>query len=165
MVKPIVKSDIGSFNPTAKMLHLDEKGLDFDLTMVIVFTLLACFSNALSLILMKLSIEKVSQKHRKLKAENEGLDVSTRSDIEKESSVLNKWWIAGFVFIIVGTVSNIFAIRYGNLVLLASTSALTLIFSTVLSVKILGEEIYKSDFIGIFLICIGCICSMLCAQR
>ena len=107
--------------------------------MTIIFTLVACFSNALSLILMKVSIEKVSQEHRKLHASNMEMKPEERQEIKQQSTVCNKWWISGFFFVVLGSVANIGAVGYGNLVLLASTSALTLLFSTLLSIKILGE--------------------------
>ena len=91
-----------------------------DTTLAIIFTYLGCFFNALSLILMKVSIEKVAKDAR-------------TNDTEK-ASIYNRWWAGGFFSIILGTVANIVSMRYGNLLLLASSSALTLIFSTVLSV-------------------------------
>lgn len=77
---------------------------------------------------------------------------------------MNKWWISGFIFIVIGTLANIGAVKFGNLLLLASTSALTLIFSAVLSIKILGESYQKSDILAMLLICVGSIASMMVAK-
>ena len=70
---------------------------------------------------MKFSIEKVERDAR-------------TSGHEKASIFRNKYWTLGFISIIAGTAFNIIAIKFGNVLLLASSSALTLIFNTVLSV-------------------------------
>jgi hypothetical protein len=48
------------------------------------------------------------------------------------------WWI-GLVFLLLGAVGNIVSVGYGNLILLASGSAITMIFNLILSVTILDE--------------------------
>jgi len=68
--------------------------------------------------------------------------------------------LSGFFCIIFGTVSNVVAIRYGNLLLLASSSALTMIFNTILSVYILHENFTRWDLVAILLICLGSISCM-----
>jgi len=106
------------------------------------FTTLGCFLSALSLILMKLSIER----------NNKG--------------ICNKLWMTGFSSLILGTVANILALGFGNLLLLASSSSLTLIFNSILSVKILHEAFSVWDGIAICLICSGSIaCMFLVKER
>ena len=68
--------------------------------------------------------------------------------------------MCGFACIIFGTLCNVLAIRFGDLLLLASSSALTLIFNTVLSVYILHESFTKWDVIAIILICTGSVSCM-----
>jgi len=103
------------------------------------FTLFGCFFNALSLIMMKVALEK---------AQREGRDKIPNPYLLKE-------WIIGLGALIIGTLANVFAIGYGNLLLLASSSAVTIIFSTVLSVKILKETFSKYDVIAIAFIMVG----------
>ena len=123
-----------------------------DTLFAILFTILGCFFNALSLILMKFSIEKVARDAR-------------NTNNKKKSSVCNRYWLSGFTSIILGTLFNILAIKYGNLMLLAASSALTLIFNTILSVRILGESYQKSDILAILLICTGSISCMLFSKN
>ena len=106
---------------------------------VLLFTLSSCFLNALSLILMKYSMEK--------------------SD-KRNYSVLNRWWLTGFFCLILATLANVMALRYGTLVVLASASALTILFNSILSVKILGERLTKWDIVAMILIMGGSISCM-----
>ena len=120
-------------------------------TLAIIFTICGCFFNALSLILMKFSIEKVAS--------------DARSKGSAKASIYNKWWFFGFFCIILGTLFNIVSIRFGNILLLASSSALTLIFNTILSVLILKEKYFKSDIVGIVLCSLGSITSMIFSKN
>lgn len=76
------------------------------------------------------------------------------------TTIWNKYWLSGFFCILLGTAANVIALGFGNLLLLASSSALTMIFNTVLSVHILQENFTRWDVLAITLICIGCICCM-----
>ena len=113
------------------------------------FTVLGCFLNALSLILMKYSMENHA-KHSK------GKDGK-----KKAYSVCNKWWMTGLFCIVLGTLANVVAIRYGNLLLLASSSAITMIFNTILSIYILKERFTKWDAVAFVFITTGCISCMI----
>ena len=106
---------------------------------VLLFTLSSCFLNALSLILMKYSMEK--------------------SD-KRNYSMLNRWWLTGFLCLILATLANVMALRYGTLVVLASASALTILFNSILSVYILGERLTKWDIVAMILIMGGSISCM-----
>jgi len=74
-------------------------------------------------------------------------------------SICNRYWLTGFSCIIAASVVNIFAIGYGSLVLLASMSAVTILFNSILSVYILNETFTKWDALATLLIFIGCVCS------
>ena len=50
---------------------------------------------------------------------------------------------------------DVTALSYGNVTLLASMSALSIIFNTVLSVVLLKENFSKSSLFSILIICIG----------
>lgn len=130
------------------------------------FTVAGCFLNALSLILMKYSMEvKIPNEVQEMPP----VDIEKTCDAnaepeaknQQQHSIMNKYWISGFVCVIFGTIANILAIRFGDLLLLASSSALTMIFNTILSVYILGESFTKWDVIAIFLICSGSISCMI----
>ena len=106
----------------------------------VIFTILGCFFSALSLILMKYALEN---SQRDAKAAN-------------KNPYLTKSWIFGFISLLLGSVCNIFAISKGNLILLASSSSITIIFNCILSVKVLKETFSKYDFLAIVLIMTGC---------
>ena len=74
---------------------------------------------------MKFSMEKVAR--------------DARDQGANKASIYNKWYFLGFATLVLATIFNIISIRYGNILLLASSSALTLIFNTILSVQILHE--------------------------
>ena len=73
--------------------------------------------------------------------------------------------MAGFFCIILATLFNVVAMRYGNLLLLASSSALTMIFNTILSVYILHESFTKWDVLAFVFICTGCISCMIFSKN
>lgn len=74
------------------------------------------------------------------------------------------WWI-GLVFLLLGAVGNIVSVGYGNLILLASSSAITMIFNLLLSVSILQESFSLLDAISILVICLGSISCMLMSKE
>ena len=140
---------------------------NFSTTMLAMgFTVTGCFLNALSSILMKYSMEvKIPNEVQEMppvdiESPNQSQAEPHPKDSQKHS-ILNKYWISGFICVIFGTIANILAIRFGDLLLLASSSALTMIFNTILSVYILGESFTKWDVIAIFLICSGSISCMI----
>ena len=107
-----------------------------DFVISIILTVFGCFLSSLSLVLMKVA-------HNKNK---------------REISIfkLLEWW-AGMLTLIVGSVINVVALGYGNQLMLASSSSISIIFNTLLSVFMLKEKFFKSDGIAISIICIGSI--------
>ena len=60
-----------------------------------------------------------------------------------------------------GQILNLVSIGYGSLLILASSSALTIIFSSVFSVVILKEKFSKRDGVAVALIVSGSIVCMI----
>jgi len=118
-----------------------------------VFTILGCFLNALSLMLMKYSMEntKSAKQNQVYNSNNPG------SPKRSGGSLCNFWWLVGLICIIIATACTIISIRYGNLLLISSSSAFTMIFNTILSVTILHESFTRWDVLAIILITLGCV--------
>ena len=70
----------------------------------------------------------------------------------------------GLLILIIGSILNTIALKYGNQLLLASSSSLTIVHNTILSVIFLGENFTKSHGAAIILICMGSI-MFLCAGK
>ena len=83
----------------------------------------------------------------------------------KGNVLCDKFWILGLICITLGYAMNIFALRYGSQVLLASRSSFSIIFNTMLSVTCLKEALLKSDLLSICLLCVGSIAFMLEAKN
>ena len=64
-------------------------------------------------------------------------------------------WSIGFISLLVGTFFNIYALSFGNQTLLSSTSSFSIIFNTIFSIILLREPLFKTDILGILLICLG----------
>ena len=112
----------------------------------IVLTIFGSFFSALSLILMKWAHNKSEQ--------NPGRSV-----------VKDPNWIMGFFSLILGSVLNVVALSFGNQLLLASTSSLSIIFNTLMAVIFLKERFVKTDMIAIFLICLGSLLFLMLAKN
>jgi drug/metabolite transporter (DMT)-like permease len=107
------------------------------------YTLIACFGNALGLIMMKYSL-----------------------DLEKPPWYKGKFlWSIGWLTLVMAGFSNVFSAAYGNLVLLASSGSITLLFNVLLSVAILKETFTKWDAIAMILICGGSITTMIVSKN
>ena len=108
-----------------------------DHLVAIFFAILGCFFSALALILMKC-------------AHNRNAHNSNAKII-----CADRFWNIGFLVLIVGSVFNVIAISYGNVIMLACTSSLSIIFNTIFAVNLLGERLHAKRVLGIALICIG----------
>ena len=97
----------------------------------IIFGLIGTFLSALSLILMKYA-HNLSEK-----------------------PFLTKYWILGFICLLLGSASNIQALNYGNVVLLACTSSISIVFNTLFAILILNEKLTTRRILGIIIICTG----------
>ena len=83
-----------------------------------------------------------------------------RRNLDKtKMNICNRYWLTGLFCVLGAAIVNIFAIGYGSLVLLASKSAVTILFNSILSVYILSETFTKWDALAVLLIFIGCVCS------
>ena len=83
-----------------------------------------------------------------------------RRNLDKtKMNICNRYWLTGLFCVLGAAIVNIFAIGYGSLVLLASMSAVTILFNSILSVYILSETFTKWDALATLLIFIGCVCS------
>eukprot|EP00356_Strombidium_inclinatum_P013617 CAMPEP_0170490864 /NCGR_PEP_ID=MMETSP0208-20121228/9924_1 /TAXON_ID=197538 /ORGANISM="Strombidium inclinatum, Strain S3" /LENGTH=158 /DNA_ID=CAMNT_0010766335 /DNA_START=90 /DNA_END=566 /DNA_ORIENTATION=+ len=70
-------------------------------------------------------------------------------------------WLLGVFILGIGQLLNALALKFGNIMLIASTSCVTIIISAVLSPLVLGERFFwKSDGITIMLIASGSICAV-----
>ena len=58
-------------------------------------------------------------------------------------------------FALWGLTLFIVAIGYGNIIMLAATSSLSIIFNTAFAINFLGEKLHARRVVGIVLICIG----------
>ena len=65
------------------------------------------------------------------------------------------YWFMGLLSLAFGSMLNLIALGYGNQLVLASSSSLTIIHNTMMSVIFLNEKLYRSDMIAIFLMCVG----------
>ena len=110
----------------------------------VLLSLLGSFFTAISFVLMKVAhnITKIN-----------------------ESVYKNPYWVLGFATIIIGQVFNVLALKYGSQVLLSSTTSFTIIFNTIFSAIFLKENLQKSDFLAVVLICIGCTLSLFSAKN
>ena len=107
------------------------------------FTLFGSFFSSLSLILMKWAHNRVQKQNMKLAA------------ADHKSAFTDITWVGGFLALIAGSMFNIVALGYGNQLLLASTSSISIIFNTIMAVFLLKEPLIKSDMIAIAMICTG----------
>lgn len=117
-----------------------------DTLIAVVLTFFGSFLSSLSLVLMKYAHNRVQESGKK-------------------SAVLDPFWISGFVSLIAGSALNVVALGYGNQLLLASTSSLSIIFNTLFSVFLLKEPLRRWDLISIMLICVGSILFLLVAKN
>jgi hypothetical protein len=74
-------------------------------------------------------------------------------------------WIGGFFVLIIGSFLYIAALCFGNQIFLGCSSAISIIFNTVISAVVLKERIVKTDILAIILICIGTITFMVIAKN
>ena len=75
------------------------------------------------------------------------------------------WWWAGLVACILGAYGNVMSVKFGNLILLASSCAITMIFNLVLSYYILHESFTKWDALVILVISIGSTSCMVLSKQ
>jgi hypothetical protein len=73
-------------------------------------------------------------------------------------------WIGGFICLLLGTSFNILAVGYGNLILMASFSAVTIVFNQLLSIKLLNENFSRYDFLALIFISAGSIMTLVYAK-
>ena len=106
----------------------------------IVYAILGCFFSALALILMKLA------HNRNLKLKERGIT---------KSILCNVFWISGYINILIGSFFNVMALGYGNVMMLACMSGLSIIFNTILAVTLLGEKLIVRRVVGICFIIFG----------
>jgi drug/metabolite transporter (DMT)-like permease len=109
------------------------------------------FFNALGLILMKYSME--------MKTKTQGTKGSTSS-----RRMAKGWWYIGFLSTIMGSVGIVLSVGYGNLILLASSCPVNMIFNLVLSVYILKETFTKWDALAIAVISAGSVSCMILSK-
>jgi drug/metabolite transporter (DMT)-like permease len=114
------------------------------------YTILGSVFSSLALILMKKSHNRAE------------LDYSNNI---KRNSYCNPLWLFGFAILILGSILNIIALGYGNVLLLASSSSLSIIFNTGLSVTLLNEKLLKKDILAMTFICIGSILFLTVAKN
>jgi drug/metabolite transporter (DMT)-like permease len=95
----------------------------------------------------------------KYSMENQGKILKKRN--AKGHTIFNRYWMSGFFCIAIASACNIIAIGYGSLVLLASMSAVTILFNSLLAVCMLNEVFTRWDALAVILIFIGCVCSSL----
>ena len=67
----------------------------------------------------------------------------------------NKEFYLGGIFYVSGAVLNILLLRYWEYSLLYPMTAITYIWTTLISHSLLGEKISKRALLGIMMICIG----------
>ena len=108
-------------------------------------SLVGSFFSSGSLILMKFAHNRVVEKNK--------------------SAFKDPIWYLGFISLLVGTFFNIYALSYGNQTLLSSTSSFSIMFNTIFSVVFLREPLFRSDCLGILLICIGSTMFLLSAKN
>ena len=106
-----------------------------DQLIAIAFAVLGCLFSALALVLMK--------------------HAHNQSTPGSKIIFVNSFWNLGFFILIVGSIFNIVAIGYGNIIMLAATSSLSIIFNTIFAINFLGERLHAKRVLGIVLICIG----------
>ena len=117
-----------------------------DTIIAVVLTFFGSFLSSLSLVLMKYA-------HNRVQASG------------KKSAVADPYWIAGLMSLIGGSALNVVALGYGNQLLLASTSSLSIIFNTLFSVFLLKEPLRRWDLISILLMCVGSVLFLLVAKN
>jgi len=114
------------------------------------FTVLGSFFCSGGLILMKKSHNRA--------------ELAERNDI-KRNAYCDYFWLGGFTSIVLGSLCNVVALGYGNVLLLASSSSLSIIFNTAFSVTLLNEKIVKKDILAMLFICIGSILFLIIAKN
>ena len=96
-----------------------------------------------------------------------GLIVMKLANIKIEKDQSKKFyfqidWYAGLLLLGIAQTLNAFALNYGNIILIASTSCITIIFNAIMSPILLGEIfIWKIDGTSTVLIAIGCTIAVL----
>ena len=83
----------------------------------------------------------------------------------KRNAYCDVFWLGGFMAIVAGSLCNIVALGYGNVLLLASSSSLSIIFNTIFSVTLLNEKLVKKDILAMLFICIGSILFLIIAKN
>jgi drug/metabolite transporter (DMT)-like permease len=83
----------------------------------------------------------------------------------KRNACCDLLWFGGFMTIIAGSLCNVIALGYGNVLLLASSSSLSIIFNTAFSVTLLNEKLVKKDILAMLFICIGSILFLIIAKN
>jgi drug/metabolite transporter (DMT)-like permease len=114
------------------------------------FTVLGSFFCSGGLILMKKSHNRA--------------ELAERNNI-KRNAYCDVFWLGGFASIVLGSLFNVVALGYGNVLLLASSSSLSIIFNTVFSVTLLNEKLVKKDILAMLFICIGSILFLIIAKN
>jgi len=99
-----------------------------------------------------------------MKKSHNRAEIAERSDI-KRNGYCDCYWLGGFMSIILGTALNVVAIGYGNVLLLASASSLSIIFNTIFSVTLLNEKLVKKDILAMLFICIGSVLFLVIAKN
>ena len=118
------------------MLKKVEPSLNLDTVYAILFSVLGAFFNALAMILMKQANNRFYEKiSKKLYAD--------------------PYWLGGFFCLIPGSAFYVISLGYGNVMLLAWTSSISIIINTILAVCYLGEKLHCNRVCGIFIICVG----------
>ena len=83
----------------------------------------------------------------------------------KRNAFCDVFWLGGFAAIVAGSLCNVVALGYGNVLLLASSSSLSIIWNTIFSVCFLKEKLLKKDMVAMVFICIGSILFLMIAKN
>jgi len=73
----------------------------------------------------------------------------------RRSTYCDFFFIFGYLLLLLGSIVNTVALGLGNQVLLASMGAITIILNCILSMFFLKERLILTDWLGIFIICVG----------
>ena len=120
-------------------------------------TLLAFAGNVLGTFISKFGLILMKMVH--LNKEKE-----TGEEEDKKSIYCRGLWWLGFATIMCGVFICFFTLPYVSLVLVAAALILGVAFNTVLSIKLLGEQlIWKYDLPALSLMCIGALLLTLCS--
>ena len=110
-------------------------------------SLCSCLLNSLAFILMKKS------------------HINTAKAKSGSNAFLQPIWILGFILSFTTIGLDTIAMNYGNQILLASCSAISVLFNSILSVLLLKENIQVGDVFALIVICTGATMFMMNAKN